>query len=532
MEMIHFTMDGPQTVQKLARRGDWATSLDLKSAFNHLRVNESLRPFLCFAYHGQCYAYQAVPFGARHSTRYFTEALGYALKYIRAHWTVRIMAYMDDLLLLHQDREQLELETLQIAVYLQSLGWTLSTDKCEFTPKHEIRFLGWSWDFNALTLQMTPEMRRSMLASLHRFDLQIQHNVPVTCKKLGSLIGSLNFLRAQFPRASLYLRTLHSALAKGVTATGWFGSAILPKATRSEVQFWSRNVSYNSAYNFSPRTSQAMLTTDASELGWGAVLEIGSLQLVAYGFFSTKDSFSWSHQRETAAVLRALLHFRPFLVHYAIRAMTIRSDNAATVCNLQRQGAGVALLEMTRQIFKVLTQLDIRIRVMHLPGLENTLADALSRMDSAGDYSLKQEYFLLGLRMLGFQPSIDLFAHRDNAKCLRYAALPGPGSATAAVTDAFTIPWNTERPYIFPPVQIIPEVLQKIQDEKVSAVVVVPHWLGQPWWNQLMDMHPRFVQLGTGPDILQPGPTMIQSSVTMKLPPGTFWMAAVSPDLQ
>jgi hypothetical protein len=141
METIHFRMDSPETVQQVAQEGDFATSLDLKSAFNHLRVHESLRPFLCFAYKGQCFAYQAVPFGAKHSPRYCTQALGYAVRYIREHWPVRIVAYMDDILLLHQDPKVLELCTWQIARCLQCLGWTPSIHNCEFIPKQTIKFL-------------------------------------------------------------------------------------------------------------------------------------------------------------------------------------------------------------------------------------------------------------------------------------------------------------------------------------------------------------------------------------------------------
>ena len=115
---IHFRMEGPITVQRLMRPGDWATSIDLKSAFNHLLVSESMRPYLCFRYAGRYYSYRAMPFGAKHSPRLFTEALGYAVKYIRANWEVRMVAYMDDLLFLHQDPTKLEIYTFQIAAYL------------------------------------------------------------------------------------------------------------------------------------------------------------------------------------------------------------------------------------------------------------------------------------------------------------------------------------------------------------------------------------------------------------------------------
>jgi hypothetical protein len=66
-----------------------------------------------------------MPFGALHSPRVFTGALGYALAYFPVHWEVRAIAYMDDVPYLHQSRVYLELATPQIGFYLQSLGWTL-----------------------------------------------------------------------------------------------------------------------------------------------------------------------------------------------------------------------------------------------------------------------------------------------------------------------------------------------------------------------------------------------------------------------
>ena len=46
---IHFRMEGPETVQYLMLPGDWMTSIDLKSAFDHVPVNSTMRPFLCSA---------------------------------------------------------------------------------------------------------------------------------------------------------------------------------------------------------------------------------------------------------------------------------------------------------------------------------------------------------------------------------------------------------------------------------------------------------------------------------------------------
>jgi hypothetical protein len=88
---IHFKMEGPEDIFALALIGDWATSLDLKSAFNHLIVHKDLRPFLGFAFRGQSYVYRAMPFGTKHAQRLFTKALSFAAAFIRRHWDIRMI---------------------------------------------------------------------------------------------------------------------------------------------------------------------------------------------------------------------------------------------------------------------------------------------------------------------------------------------------------------------------------------------------------------------------------------------------------
>jgi hypothetical protein len=333
---------------------------------------------------------------------------------------------MDDLLLLHPDPAYLRLATLQIAVYLQSLGWTLSLAKCEFTPKQEITFLGWRWDFMSLSLRMTQDMRKTLLFMIKQWLRRAVAGAKVSCKKLGRLIGCLNFLRAQIPRASLYLRTLHTALAEMVRLKGWNGWGSVTRRIISKLLFWWRSVWYNAPYGFRPRPVQALLTTDAAERGWGAVLTFGSVYATTHGFFSIAYSSASSKLRETTAVLRAPLYFRSALAERGIHQLAIRSDNMVTVFNLQRQGASESLLHETRRIFSILQKLDIRISVTYLPGKENVTADSLSRMDLVGDYELGKEVFEEALGLLGVRPTVDAFANRNNHKCDRFWSLPGP----------------------------------------------------------------------------------------------------------
>jgi hypothetical protein len=260
-------MDGSEVFQQIA--GDWATSLDIKSAFNHMRVSEEFRPFLCFEHRGKYYVYNSMPFGCRHSSRVFMRVLSYTMAYI----------------LLHQDKAYLELANLQIAIYLRSLGWTLSMEKCEFTPAQVITFIGWRWDFGRLTLSMTSAMRSTLLFTLNQWDCRALRGERVNSRAFGSIIGCLNFLPCQIPRASLYLRTLRTALASAVRSTGWNGCTTLSRAIVSELLWWRQNVWYNTPFDFRARDPQAILTTDACKTGCGAELVFFDQSFISYGSF-------------------------------------------------------------------------------------------------------------------------------------------------------------------------------------------------------------------------------------------------------
>ena len=84
------------------------------------------------------------------------------------------------------------------------------------------------------------------------------------------------------------------------------------------------------------------------------------------------------------------------------------------------------------------------------------------------------------------KPDIDLFASKINHKLSNYISWrPDPG---AKAIDAFSINWLPTYNYCFPPFSIILKVLQKIQQDKAQAIVVVPYWTTQIWFPVFLAM--------------------------------------------
>jgi hypothetical protein len=148
-------------------------------------------------------------------------------------------------------------------------------------------------------------------------------------------------------------------------------------------------------------------------------------------------------------------------------------------------------------------------------------------MERSGDYSLKQEIFDQAIQLLGVTPTVDLFAHQENRKVHRFVSLPGNRAVGAIYLDAFSRSWADEIPYAFPPISLLPRVLNRIRSDGGIALVVAPVWIGQPWWSMLVDMAVAAVILGKSREVLIPGPAMVQSSVKLEVPPGRLLMALV-----
>ncbi|KAA6393834.1 MAG: hypothetical protein EZS28_010636 [Streblomastix strix] len=142
IQTIHFKMNRTDQVRDLIRKGDWATSLDQKSAFHHLIVYPPHRPYLEFEATGKVQQYRAVPFGTQHSPIFFAQALATVLTKIWRELNKRILNYVDDQLLLLYDKERLRQQTQTIMKILEAFEWTMAQEKCQTEPNHQSDFLG------------------------------------------------------------------------------------------------------------------------------------------------------------------------------------------------------------------------------------------------------------------------------------------------------------------------------------------------------------------------------------------------------
>ena len=129
---------------------------------------------------------------------------------------------------------------------------------------------------------------------------------------------------------------------------------------------------------------------------------------------------------------------------------------------------------------------NIQVFAVHRPGVNNELADYLSRnRPDPTEWSLNPNAARKLFRRWG-TPQIDLFATHLNYKVpLWFSRLE---HQAAAGTDAFAQSWKGWFVYAFPPINLILRTLTKIREDQTEAIVLVPHWPRQSWFNLLLQM--------------------------------------------
>ena len=167
----------------------------------------------------------------------------------------------------------------------------------------------------------------------------------------------------------------------------------------------------------------------------------------------------------------------------------VRSDNTTTCAYINKMG-GTRSKAMCWQTWDMLTwciSQQITLSAIHVPGVENVLADFLSRQEvDQREWSLHGKVTHLIFARWG-TPCIDLFASVHNHKVGTYCSLLA--SPVALSRNAFLLDWGQfQLVYVFPPLAILHKVLHKIRQDKARAILIAPRWPRRGWYSQILGM--------------------------------------------
>jgi len=102
----HFKMEGLHLLPDLLQSQDWMVKMDLKDAYLQVPIHPDHQHLLSFQWEGKIYKFQCLPFGLSPAPRVFTKLLKPVVGFLRQNGC-HLIIYLDDLLMMHQDRVKL-----------------------------------------------------------------------------------------------------------------------------------------------------------------------------------------------------------------------------------------------------------------------------------------------------------------------------------------------------------------------------------------------------------------------------------------
>ena len=343
--------DGPQ--QKLADKCVFS-KLDLRSAYWQFPMQKESIEKTAFS-PGQGYGlweFTVMPYGLTGATQTCQQGLDTVLhdcKYC-------VDNYVDDIVVYSSDMTSHARDLQKVLGALQDAGFTLRGSKCAF-GKRNITHLGFQYGINGVS------------PSADRIQTVLNWPVPKSPKELRSFLGLTNFYRRFVHDYADIAASLTDLISSKVTFT-WS-----PRHQKAFETLCQALVS-PPILDYPTRDDHFVLTTDASDVGVGAILSTLRGIVVEYAsrsLSSTERRYTTT-EKECLAIVWAVRKFHHFLLG---APFTLETDHkplewleSAKVSHARSQRLERWSLELRAYDFKV----------VHRPGKDNCHVDSLSRL--------------------------------------------------------------------------------------------------------------------------------------------------------
>ena len=478
VEYQHFKMDSVWTAIRLMTPNCYMASVDLKDAYYSVPIAKPHQKYLRFEWNNMLFKFTCFPNGLAFCPRKFTKLMKPVFATLRQLGHLS-SGYIDDSWLMGPVWDDCAKNVVDTVKLLDTLGFVVHPEKSVFIPTQKLVFLGFILDSVSMLVCLTPEKTLKLKqAATDLFNCK-NPTIREVAKVLGLIVSS-------FPGVAygpLHYRYLERDKTTALKTSKWNFDAkmCISSQGKEELKWWIDSI--ESASNpINQGEVDITITSDASKQGWGAATSDSSTG----GLWTAEEAKEHINFLEMLAVLFALKSFR-ILTHG--KHVKVMVDNTTTESAINQMGTSHSpkLNKLTKDIWDWCIGQHIWLTMARIPGCENVEADKESRtFRRCTEWCLKKTLFANACTKLNVTPNIDLFASRINCQItpyVSYCADPG-----AFAINAFHMSWQHHLFYAFPPFSLITRVLQKIQEDKATGLLLVPKWPTQPWWPKSMQM--------------------------------------------
>ena len=349
--------------------------LDLKEAYRAVPVHPADQPRLAMRWQNTVYMDRALPFGLHSAPKLFSALTDGLMWMLYCQGVQYGMHYLDDFLLLGPADSQACKAALECTLATcAGVGLSVAPGKTE-GPTTRLTFLGIETDTIANKVRLPSEKLQRLQSELEHWMGKGKNRTPRqsgTKHDLLSLIGLLTHAAKVVQPGRAFTCNLINA---STTVDNLKHRVHLTKVARENIVWWYSFLQVWNGVSMLPSSiPDQYITSDASG-SWGCRVIYQNLLI----------QVAWPSQWADVSI--APKEMAPIVMAVALWGLQWKGtgvcslcDNAAVVHIINRKTARDPILARILRVLCILCAVyDITLTARHLPGVQNTAADALSR---------------------------------------------------------------------------------------------------------------------------------------------------------
>jgi len=373
---LHYmSIDDVVAVIQIYGRGAQLAKLDLADAFHHIRVRQEDWELLGTTWtsdsgHTEYYLSTVLPFGLRSSPKLFND-FAEAARYIMIDRGAQYVDhYLDDFITVGAPNTSECQDNLDLMLQVcKDVGFAVNPKKVH-SASSELEFLGIIIDTKKMELRISEDRLEEALDEIKNWRTKKRGKK----RDLLSLIGKLSFISRVVVHGRSFLRRFIDTASK---ARHLHHYVRLPQGFHADLDWWYLYLAQWNGISMFPDpiwidASSLHIYTDASDIALSGYYD------GAWFVELTDTSRSIAH-RELKALVLAAATWGSSWYH---RSIIFHCDNMATVQILNSSTSRCAdLMCLLRSLLFIAARYQFRYKPMYINTKDNTIADALSRLD-------------------------------------------------------------------------------------------------------------------------------------------------------
>ena len=371
--LSYCSVDNAFAIVNTLGKGALMAKIDLKNAFRLIPVRPEDWNLLGICWNRQYYIDTCLPFGLCSAPFLFNQ-LSTAIHWILQHrYQVRhLLHYLDDFFSAGSpDSEECSNNLKTMLSLCEHINAPVKSSKIE-GPSTRLSFLGIIIDTAEMQASISEDRKQDLLSLL----LSFKSRHKCTKQQLLSLIGKLSFACKVIPAGRIFLRRL---IDLSCTVSRLHHHIRLNQQARLDIEWWLtflpswNGTSYILETEWSTSTSMSLYTDAASLVGFGAYWCDRWIQ-ARWSALEENMNIVWKELFAITTAVNTWGH------HWARKKVLFHCDNQAVV-DIWKTGTtkSADIMALVRMLYFCAAKYNINVIITHIAGVNNAIADALSR---------------------------------------------------------------------------------------------------------------------------------------------------------